>query len=832
MQYEYDWWGRVVRQVDAMGAEIRMAYDNSGRRIAKTDALGNTTTWTFDGLGKLTSLSTGDGATTTWGYGGLGWMNLVRHPDGTELRGWYNREGWLMRLENERGESHVFEHDADGLVSWEKNFHQQETRFGYDLLGRLTWMDDGAGKYQRTLSAAGLLLAEEAPDGSRRTFEYNPKGELLRAFAGDEGVEWALDPMGRVVKETLHVDGQKYVVDSQRTVGGDRTAFQTSAGLEMAVQRDAMGRVRELWTQEERVLGIERNIVEQPVRRDLGQGGAILDGYDAIGRVVSRQVVGPGSAADAGHPAWVGGPRPGTIGRTYDYTPVHEVREVLSADGSGVAYEYDSRRHLRAARSGMRSEVFASDATGNHHEVGAGAPARTYGPGNQLTVLGDQQYLYDQRGYLIEKRRTVGEAAPEVTHYAWSPWGMLQRVDLPDGRAVEMKYDPFARRVAKRVTDAAGRSEEHHYVWDRLTMVHDLALGSGSDPAAVRTYLFEDHDDPVPIGHREERGWVHYLNDVNGIPEEIVDGSGRSLGKLARTPWGRTRQAAGTITTPFRHPGQVEDAETGLHYNRYRHYDPDAGRFISPDPLGIDGNLNLYEFAPNPIGWADPMGWQHTMNFNSNDNGFPPAGNHVGGGVPNAYQSGYAAGGPPCPPWLANQANAHTEQKFAHDLMARNAQVGPSNGQNLTGNTYNLSGVLPPCPTCHVALRTAAAQTGATVNYAWGPPNPGSITYNGAAPPTFALSGTALQPTYGAPMVPNTDRRWEPPARQGRRPLTTRCAALREPHRRGPRPSRGSTTLIACATPTNESRRRWPRPRRRRPRRAPRRRRKRPPGRP
>ena len=58
----------------------------------------------------------------------------------------------------------------------------------------------------------------------------------------------------------------------------------------------------------------------------------------------------------------------------------------------------------------------------------------------------------------------------------------------------------------------------------------------------------------------------------------------------------------------LRFQGQYFDEETGLHYNRFRYYDPDCGRFVSQDPIGLLGGQNSYQYAPNPIGWIDPLG--------------------------------------------------------------------------------------------------------------------------------------------------------------------------------------------------------------------------------
>ncbi|WP_238282018.1 RHS repeat-associated core domain-containing protein, partial [Yersinia wautersii] len=54
--------------------------------------------------------------------------------------------------------------------------------------------------------------------------------------------------------------------------------------------------------------------------------------------------------------------------------------------------------------------------------------------------------------------------------------------------------------------------------------------------------------------------------------------------------------------------GQYLDRETGLHYNTFRYYDPVMGRFTQPDPIGLAGGINLYAYAPNPLGWVDPLG--------------------------------------------------------------------------------------------------------------------------------------------------------------------------------------------------------------------------------
>ncbi len=63
-----------------------------------------------------------------------------------------------------------------------------------------------------------------------------------------------------------------------------------------------------------------------------------------------------------------------------------------------------------------------------------------------------------------------------------------------------------------------------------------------------------------------------------------------------------------SVGNPLRFQGQYYDVETGLHYNLARYYDPRTGRFIQPDPIGLLGGINHYQYAPNPVMWVDPHG--------------------------------------------------------------------------------------------------------------------------------------------------------------------------------------------------------------------------------
>jgi RHS repeat-associated protein len=105
-----------------------------------------------------------------------------------------------------------------------------------------------------------------------------------------------------------------------------------------------------------------------------------------------------------------------------------------------------------------------------------------------------------------------------------------------------------------------------------------------------------------------------YQCDHLGTPQELTDSQGNMAWTAQYKAWGQVTEQRSQwarqhgVMNPIRFQGQYHDHETGLHYNRYRYYDPSVGRFISQDPIGYAGGLNLFEYAPNPSNWVDPSG--------------------------------------------------------------------------------------------------------------------------------------------------------------------------------------------------------------------------------
>jgi RHS repeat-associated protein len=100
----------------------------------------------------------------------------------------------------------------------------------------------------------------------------------------------------------------------------------------------------------------------------------------------------------------------------------------------------------------------------------------------------------------------------------------------------------------------------------------------------------------------------HVVNSQQGVPQELLDEDGKLVWQGTFDDWGKLIEENGTTTCRLRLPGQIADDETGLHYNRFRYYSPEAGQFVSADPIGFEGGTNEYRFAPTSLNWVDPLG--------------------------------------------------------------------------------------------------------------------------------------------------------------------------------------------------------------------------------
>ncbi len=259
--------------------------------------------------------------------------------------------------------------------------------------------------------------------------------------------------------------------------------------------------------------------------------------------------------------------------------------------------------------------------------------------GNLLKAYAGMHFEYDARGNLVRKRTPAGEQ-----EYEWDAFNRLLSARVAEtSRQSEARYfyDAFGRRIAKEVngertvfgwdgdTLAYESDGERgtHYIYEPGTFV-PLAQYVAEPVIGIETPEWKSSDRYVPEDdplqkvpqRRADAKLFYYHCDQIGTPQLLTDDDGDVVWEASYKAWGEAREviawasrAAGIVArNSLRFQGQQEDEETGLHYNRYRYYDPTSGRFTSADPIRLAGGSNVYQYALNPVSWIDPLGLSST----------------------------------------------------------------------------------------------------------------------------------------------------------------------------------------------------------------------------
>jgi RHS repeat-associated protein len=602
----YDGLGRRLSVTDPLGATTHYEYSATGQVVGVVDALGGRTRYDRDGEGHVTRTVTPKGVTHHYLWGGFHKLCARRDAGEAVIRYAYSREGELLRVTNELGEVHSYFYTRAGQLAGETTFDGRELRYRNDLNGRVVRVENGAGEFTELVyDLAGQLTERRLPDDTER-FEYDPRGDLIFVSNGAGMFRFQRDAMGRIERESHLVAGREHWVTAAYDAMGSRTRMQTSLGLSLRIERDGTASRTRTWLDELRV-----DHANDPFGREVARrldGGATLEThFDPIGRVVQRSVrAAPGpSLVAAGEPVWVGPWTPDAWATSYAYDADGELASRHDPTRGLVRYEYDGNAQLLAAVPDTGAALlYRYDPAGNIHE---GQEPTVYGKGNRLLRKGDTEYDWDGDGRLVARRSTAQPGAPGWV-YLWSATGLLVQADSPNGARLLFTYDPLSRRHEKQVLvrDGAGWKLERtvRYVWDRDIVAHEIVTAGDGTPDSVTDYVFGD-DGPEPLFTRRDGGnWMAFSLTPIGAADALIGTDGQIVQVSGDSPWGRTSGAP----TAVGHVGQYYDEDLGFYYNRFRYYDPRSARFVSRDPIGLDGGMNAFAFVPNPFGFSDFFG--------------------------------------------------------------------------------------------------------------------------------------------------------------------------------------------------------------------------------
>ncbi|WSV90717.1 DUF6531 domain-containing protein [Streptomyces globisporus] len=600
-RYIRDAFGRPVRITDPQGRTTELEWTVEGKLARRTDPDGSQQSWTYDGEGNCLVHTDVAGGETRFEYTHFDLVSARTTPAGARQEFTHDTELRLTRVTNPQGLTWDYTYDAAGRTSAETDYDGRTLRYSHDSCGQLISRTNGLGqtvRYERDL--AGRATAKDA-DGSVTRFAYDIRGRLASAAGPDSELSYVRDSSGRVLREVC--DGRELVNTYDET--GRRTRRVTPSGAVSSWSFPA-GRTAELTASGHR-LGFHFDETGRETARRIGDALTVDLAYDPAGRLIDQLVRTTGDRV--------------LQRRTYTYRPDGHLASAEELTGGRKRLEVSGDGRVTGVTAENWSERYAYDEAGNQTSASWPGAGDASGPreyaGTRITRAGRVRYEHDAQGRVILRQKTRLSRKPETWHYGWDAEDRLVLVTTPDGTRWRYLYDALGRRSAKQrlAEDGATVVEEVTFTWDGDTLCEQTTSTTGSPDSVALTW---DHDGVKPVTQVERRlvdqaevdsRFFAIITDLIGTPRELVDEQGEVAWRTRSALWGATSwNRDADAYTPLRFPGQYFDPESGLHYNRHRHYDPESGRYLSPDPLGLTPAPNAVTYVDDPTLWIDPLG--------------------------------------------------------------------------------------------------------------------------------------------------------------------------------------------------------------------------------
>jgi RHS repeat-associated protein len=618
--YAYDTLSRVISVTDAEGHRQASAYDSTtGNLSISINPLQDSTRRHFDVFGRTDSTYAPNGAVTGTQYGLLNQVLAAKNPLGYTTQTRYNPDLSVQRIIDAKGQVYKFSYNAVGWPT--ARFDLADTTKADSV-----WYD-AAGQVKRTRTRRGNVLSANydivgrldsllyrRPGASVDTmyawFAYDTLGKRVQASNWSQSDSLSYDNLGQLTSWQLAQGGERYrwayqydlqgrltsrllyKNDVSQTAGSLSRSYDgygqltstTAAGVNLSFFRAQLDSLVNQWvvnpglpgswwrtTLHDSTHAADEDSLSIPAL-DAKYGVDIL--HDSLGRLSGTDVHGSVSGS-----------------RRYRYDLAGQLLQACTYQGAPCIGEYATT---------LAQDAYGYDATGNRKDPSIGA---VIGAGNRVTWFKGYSITYDADGNIISK-----SGNGEVWTYTWDPFDKLTDVTLNGTLVYHFVYDAFGNRVDRCTVGTCSAGEREINDGSQLVFARN-----GSGTVTDEYGFYPGGDQPMSLRLPSGRTGV-FITDpqLRGTVRAIADADKNTTNMEFKTysisPWGVVPADTGSVTR-LRMAGQPYDQGSRLYYMRARYYDPDLGRFLSEDPIGISGGLNLYAYAGNdPVNHDDPSG--------------------------------------------------------------------------------------------------------------------------------------------------------------------------------------------------------------------------------
>ena len=533
--------------------------DPINQTTTTTDPNGSVTRMSLSKKGQSIALTDARENTTKTPVDDFERLVMLDSPDTGRVLYSYDSASNRIASEHQNGSLATYKFDVANRVIEQKNA---------DGISRWNWN-----------SADGTLLSAINSD-SKEHFEYNSEARLAAHIREIDGYRFetlfSYDARGRVTTKTLP-DGQVLEYHYHDS-GPNRGTLRTIS------KRNFLGLSRT------RIVG---EIDQEP--RDGASSFLSANGIRTEQRFAANDQITEIILTD-------------TLKLKYQFDEFNRITGIEN-NGAAKTYFYESGR-LTSVTSPTDTYQYSYDHVGNR----LSRKHLSY----DGTVV-EERYQYAKPGSGNRLLSTANETTGQNTNYQYAhndgapaAIGLFSYRYNADQRPVEIRnagrliarytYSPFGQRIKKIVYPSAGKPQVTYFLYDGNTLIAE----AGESGIILAQYIYVKNQ-PVAKLVQDKIFSIH--GDHLGTPQAMTDANGQLVWQAEFSPFGRATVKIDKESLSLRFPGQYEDAETGTHYNYYRDYNPDTGRYTTSDPIGLSGGINTYIYAmASPINLIDPLG--------------------------------------------------------------------------------------------------------------------------------------------------------------------------------------------------------------------------------
>jgi RHS repeat-associated protein len=593
--YQYDPLNRLIQLVDARNGTVNFTYDAEGNQLTKVNENHRTTSYTYDTLNRLVTLDNALGYETNYTYDAFGNLLGVIDANGHTTSYEYDSLNRLLTMTNPIDSTWSYSYDGVGNIIGRIDANSNFTSYTYDSLNRIT----------TTLY----------PDGTSVTYIYDEVGNLLqRSHQGgiNDITNYSYDPLDRLMVATTNYGGafNKTVSYLYDQVGNIQTMTYPD-GHPVFYGYDE---VNQLTTITELGVGLttyQYDGVGKIARMNYPNGFSTVYQYDALDRLAKLNTYDPG-----GWTFW---------NYTYTYDPIGNIVGIDEAfTAATTMYQYDALDQLTHVTSPSSDTVdYSYDGVGNRLlEMVNGLPTGyMYDDANRMLSKGSTTYTYDTVGNRLQKTSFEG-----TTTYSYNYENQVTSLTRQGGGTVQYQYSPSGAVLQKQTLGGKDGGAENRVEVPKECKWDPTSKGDSLCPRCYKGPPKPEEPEKPPLEKSDGGGTTtstnvigptstpvstmffsnpynsyFYLTNHQSSITNVVNLFGYEMVSYEYDAFGVTTVAWGhpLEENPCNFMGSQYESDIGLYIDDGRFYEPESGRYLSPDMNALQEGTNAFSFEYN-----------------------------------------------------------------------------------------------------------------------------------------------------------------------------------------------------------------------------------------